>query len=116
MLHSEAIAVAYRFKSYSAFQFRRVLGQFCASVAQQKAAVHLGPNLGAIIGKRRCDLMALAAFAAAGTAPALAQSSGTWSAGISARNIRTFVHASSTNRVDRIAPGKLASGPQDLAR
>jgi hypothetical protein len=84
--------------------------------------------------------LALAVFAAAGTAPALAQSSGTWSAsisgrsgtpyvhtqstnvggygayGISARNIRPFVHASSTNRIDRIAPGKLASGPQGLAR
>jgi hypothetical protein len=42
MLHSEAIAVVYRFKSYSAFPFRRALGQFCASVAQQKVAVHLG--------------------------------------------------------------------------
>jgi len=49
------------------------------------------------------------------TAPAFAQSSGSWSAGISGRNGRPFVHASSTNRIDRIAPGKLASGPQDLA-
>jgi hypothetical protein len=28
MFHSEAIAVAYRFKSYSAFPFRRALAQF----------------------------------------------------------------------------------------
>jgi len=40
---------------------------------------------------------ALAAFAVAGTAPVFAQSSGSWSAGISGRNIRPFVHASSTN-------------------
>ena len=50
------------------------------------------------------------------TAPAFAQSSGSWSAGISGRNGRPLVPASSTNRIDRIAPGKLASGPQDLAR
>jgi hypothetical protein len=41
--------------------------------------------------------LALAAFGACGAAPALAQSSGTWSAGISARNGRPFVPASSTN-------------------
>jgi hypothetical protein len=46
MFHSEAIAVAYRFKSYSAFPFRRALGQLCSSVMQQKAAIHLGPKLG----------------------------------------------------------------------
>ena len=50
------------------------------------------------------------------TAPAFAQSSGSWSAGISGRNGRPLVPASSTDRIDRIAPGKLASGPQDLAR
>ena len=41
--------------------------------------------------------LALAAFAAAGTAPALAQSSGTWSAGISGRSGTPYVHTQSTN-------------------
>jgi hypothetical protein len=42
----------------------------------------------------RSVALALAAFAAAGAVPAFAQSSGTWSAGISARNGRPFVPAS----------------------
>ena len=46
MFHSEGIAVAYRFKSYSVFPFRRALDQFCSLVTRQKAAVHLGPKLG----------------------------------------------------------------------
>jgi hypothetical protein len=79
-------------------------------VAQQEAAVRLGSKLGAIIVKRRCDMkkrlsdnkyglfaLALAAFAAAGTAPALAQSSGTWSAGISGRSGTPYVHTQATN-------------------
>ena len=41
--------------------------------------------------------LALAAFTAAGTASAFAQSSGTWGAGISTRNVRPFVHKQSTN-------------------
>jgi hypothetical protein len=40
--------------------------------------------------------IALAAFAAAGTAPAFAQSSG-WSAGIQARNARPFVPAAASD-------------------
>jgi hypothetical protein len=42
--------------------------------------------------------LALAAFTAAGTASAFAQSSGTWGAGISGRNGTPFVHKRSTNR------------------
>ena len=41
--------------------------------------------------------LALAGFAVAGIAPALAQSAGTWSSGISARNARPYVHTPSTN-------------------
>jgi hypothetical protein len=41
--------------------------------------------------------LALAAFAAAGTAPALAQSSGTWSAGISGRSGTPYVRAPSSS-------------------
>jgi hypothetical protein len=41
--------------------------------------------------------LALAAFASAGTVPAFAQSAGTWSAGISARNRQPYLHAPSTN-------------------
>ena len=40
---------------------------------------------------------ALAAFAVAGTAPVFAQSSGAWSAGISARSGTPYVHTQSTN-------------------
>jgi len=50
-----------------------------------------------IANKYRSVTLALAAFAVAGTAPAFAQSSGTWSAGISTRNGLPFVHAPSTN-------------------
>jgi hypothetical protein len=41
--------------------------------------------------------LALAAFAVAGTAPVFAQSSGAWSAGISARSGTPYVHTQSTN-------------------
>jgi hypothetical protein len=41
--------------------------------------------------------LALAAFTAAGTAPAFAQQSG-WGAGISTRNAQPFVHKQSINR------------------
>ena len=41
--------------------------------------------------------LALAALATAGTAPAFAQSAGTWSAGISTRNADPYVHTPSTN-------------------
>jgi hypothetical protein len=78
-------------------------------VAQQKLRSAWAETPG-VIGKRS-DVMkksfgdnkyglfalALAAFAAAGTAPALAQSSGTWSAGISARSGTPYVHTQSTN-------------------
>jgi hypothetical protein len=47
--------------------------------------------------KYRSVALALAAFAVAGTAPAFAQSSGTWSAGISARSGTPYVHTQSTN-------------------
>ena len=40
---------------------------------------------------------ALAAFAVASTAPVFAQSSGAWSAGISARSGTPYVHTQSTN-------------------
>jgi hypothetical protein len=40
--------------------------------------------------------LALAAFTAAGTAPALAQQSG-WGAGISTRNAQPYVHQQSIN-------------------
>ena len=46
--------------------------------------------------KYRSGALALAAFAVAGTAPAFAQSSGTWSAGISARSGAPYVHTQST--------------------
>ena len=49
-----------------------------------------------IANKYRSVALALAAFAVAGTAPAFAHSSGTWSAGISTRNGLPFVHAPST--------------------
>ena len=68
-------------------------------MAQQVAAVRLVLKLRAIRQKERRDIkelliankyrsvaLGLAAFAVAGTAPAFAQSSGTWSAGISTRN------------------------------
>jgi hypothetical protein len=68
------------------------------------------PETRAIIGKRRCDMkkrfsakrygslaLTLAAFAVAGTAPVFAQSSGAWSAGISARSGTPYVHTQSTN-------------------
>jgi len=41
--------------------------------------------------------LALAAFAVAGTAPVFAQSSGVWSAGISARSGTPYVHTQSIN-------------------
>ena len=41
--------------------------------------------------------LTLAAFAVAGTAPVFAQSSGAWSAGISARSGTPYVHTQSTN-------------------
>jgi hypothetical protein len=41
--------------------------------------------------------LVLAGFAAAGTAPASAQSAGTWSSGISARNARPYVRTPSNN-------------------
>ena len=41
--------------------------------------------------------LALVAFAVAGTAPVFAQSSGAWSAGISARSGTPYVHTQSTN-------------------
>jgi hypothetical protein len=50
-----------------------------------------------ITNKYRSVALALAAFAAAGTAPAFAESSGTWSAGISARSGTPYVHTQSTN-------------------
>ena len=37
--------------------------------------------------------LALAAFTAAGAAPAFAHSSGAWSAGISTRNARPYIHS-----------------------
>ena len=40
--------------------------------------------------------LALAAFAVAGAAPAIAQSSGSWSAGISTRNGRPYIQSPST--------------------
>jgi hypothetical protein len=48
-----------------------------------------------IANKYRSVALALAVFAVVGTAP-FAQSSGTWSAGISTRNGLPFVHAPST--------------------
>jgi hypothetical protein len=42
-------------------------------------------------------VFALTAFTVAGTAPVFAQSSGTWGASISTRNIRPFVHEQSIN-------------------
>ena len=50
-----------------------------------------------IANKYRSVALALAVFAVAGTAPAFAQSSGSWSAGIAGRNGLPFVHAPSTN-------------------
>ncbi|MGA7232557.1 MAG: hypothetical protein WBX95_16685, partial [Xanthobacteraceae bacterium] len=50
-----------------------------------------------ITNKYRSVILALAAFVVAGTAPAFAQSSGTWSAGISARSGTPYVHTQSTN-------------------
>jgi hypothetical protein len=47
--------------------------------------------------KKYLPVVALGAFAAAGTAPAFAQSAGTSSAGISTRNVRPFVHAPSSS-------------------
>jgi hypothetical protein len=47
--------------------------------------------------KYRSIALALAAFVVAGTAPAFAESSGTWSAGISARSGTPYVHTQSTN-------------------
>jgi hypothetical protein len=44
--------------------------------------------------------LALAAFAVAGAAPALAQPSGAWSAGISTRNARPYVESPSTKDND----------------
>ena len=49
-----------------------------------------------IANKYRSVALVLAAFAVAGTAPAFAQSSGTWSAGISARSGTPYVHTQST--------------------
>ena len=49
-----------------------------------------------IANRYRSVALALAAFAVAGTVPAFAQSSGTWSAGVSTRNGLVFVHAPST--------------------
>jgi hypothetical protein len=46
---------------------------------------------------RRCVQAALVLAAFAGAAPAFARSEGTWSAGISGRNGRPFVHMSATN-------------------
>ena len=46
--------------------------------------------------KKLSVALALAALAAAGAAPAFAQSSDTWAAGISSRNIRPFEHTPST--------------------
>jgi hypothetical protein len=46
---------------------------------------------------RRCVQAVLVLAAFAGAAPAFAQSTGTWSAGISSRNGRPFVHARTTN-------------------
>ncbi|MFZ2082617.1 MAG: hypothetical protein WAV38_39365 [Xanthobacteraceae bacterium] len=41
--------------------------------------------------------LALAALTAGGTAPALAQSAGTWGAGIAARNVQPYVRAPSSS-------------------
>jgi hypothetical protein len=50
-----------------------------------------------IANKYRSVALALAAFVVAGTAPASAQFSGSWSAGISGRSGTPYVHAPSTN-------------------
>ena len=63
--------------------------------------------------------LALAAFAVAGAAPAFAQSSDTWSAGISTRNIRPYVQSPSTKdngysayaQVPALAPSYSALAP-----
>jgi hypothetical protein len=67
-----------------------------------------------IANKYRSVALALAAFAVAGTAPAFAQSSGTWSAGISTRNGLPFVHAPSTRNNGLSAFAQASSlGPAD---
>ena len=64
--------------------------------------------------------LALAAFTAAGAAPAFAQSSGAWSAGISTRNVAPLVHKQATqlsgyNSYARV-PNYSATGPSSLGR
>jgi hypothetical protein len=53
-----------------------------------------------IANKYRSVALGLAALAVAGTAPAFAQSSGTWSAGISARNGLPFRFVGDGDRAD----------------
>jgi hypothetical protein len=59
---------------------------------------------------RRCvqAALVLAAFASAG--PAFAQSTGTWSAGISSRNGRPFVQAQTTNHSGYGSFAQISSG------
>jgi hypothetical protein len=62
--------------------------------------------------------LALAAFASAGTVSAFAQSAGTWSAGISARNGQPHLHTLSTNRggysAYGLVPNYSATAPSSL--
>lgn len=58
-----------------------------------------------IANKYRSVALALAVFAVAGTAPAFAQSSGTWSAGISTRTGLVSPSASSVTATQRTIDG-----------